>query len=71
MVSLSDVDCILCVLCCVFDAVLFLYIMAQFSVLLCSLSVLLYSLFYCAVNCYLFSCVFLVMYVHLTIHIVL
>jgi hypothetical protein len=40
MVSLPDLDCILCVLCCVFYVVLFLYVMVQFSVLF---SVFLYS----------------------------
>jgi hypothetical protein len=73
MVSLPDLDCILCVLCC-----FILLCRGIFSVLLyyvlcyCILSLCYCILqFYCAVHCYLFFCVLFVLYVYLTVYIVL
>jgi hypothetical protein len=67
MVSLPDLNCILCVLCC------FIFLCnGTFYVLLYPFSVLLYSSVLCAVHCYLFfSVLLLVMYVYLIVHIVL
>ena len=55
MISLPDLDCILCVLCCVFYVVLFFYVMVQFSVLLYSSVLLCCSLLFillCSSSCY-------------------
>jgi hypothetical protein len=75
MVSLPDLDCILCVLCCVFYVVLFFYVMVQFSVILYSFYVLLYlsvllccSLLFillCSSSCYV--CVLVCIYCTLTL----
>jgi hypothetical protein len=59
------------VFCVVFHVVLFLYVMVHY-LCYCILS-LCYCirLFYCAVHCYLFFCVLLVIYVYLSVYIVL
>jgi hypothetical protein len=59
-VCLPDLDCILCVLCCVFYVVLFFYVMVQFYVLLYSSVLLCCSLLLillCSSSCYVQGCI--------------